>query len=196
MWPKGFRKRLILTISVLVIVSGLIISQIVTHQYSSTLFQVAAAQGENIAHNLALDAADKILINDLVSLQNILDDRVRGNPKIAYLFVVRDNRVLTHTFPKGMPVELINANVPANNHQGHLKKMISSTNERYMDFAWPIFEGKAGVLRLGLSEKPFRSQISQLWFQMSVMTFVILILALVVAHLLVKHMTRPLVQLT
>jgi len=196
MWARNFRKRLILTIAVLVIFSGLIISQIVTHQYSTTLFQVAAAQGENIAHNLALDAADKILINDLVSLQNLLDDRIRNNPKIAYLFVVRDNRILTHTFSKGVPVELINANVPADNRQGHLKKIISNTNDRYMDFAWPIFDGKAGILRLGLSEKPFRSQINQLRLQMSVITFVILILALVIAHLLVKHITRPLVQLT
>ena len=185
-----------LAIAVLVILSGLIISQIVTHRYSTTLFQVAAAQGENIAHNLALDAADKILINDLVSLQNLLDDRIRNNPKIAYLFVVRDNRILTHTFSKGVPVELINANVPADNRQGHLKKIISNTNDRYMDFAWPIFDGKAGILRLGLSEKPFRSQINQLRLQMSVITFVILILALVIAHLLVKHITRPLVQLT
>jgi two-component system response regulator HydG len=196
MWPKDFRKRLILTIAVIVMVSGLIISQIVIHRYSATLFQMAAAQGENIAHNLALDAADKILINDLVSLQNLLDDRVRSNPKIAYLFVVRDHRVLTHTFSKGIPVELINANAPVNSHQGHLKKIISNTNDRYMDFAWPIFEGKAGILRLGLSEKPFRNQIRQLWIRMSVIAFVILILALVVAHLLVKHITRPLVQLT
>jgi transcriptional regulator with GAF, ATPase, and Fis domain len=196
MWPKDFRKRLILTIAMIVMVSGLIISQIVIHRYSTTLFQVAAAQGEIIAHNLALDAADKILINDLVSLQNLLDDRVRSNPKIAYLFVVRDNRVLTHTFPEGVPVELINANAPANNHQGHLKKIISNKNDRYMDFAWPIFDGKAGVLRLGLSEKPFRSQIRQLWLRMSVIAFVILTLALVVAHLLVKHITRPLVHLT
>lgn len=195
MWPKDFRKRLILTVAAIVIVSGLIISQIVTHRYSTTLFQMAAAQGENIAHSLALDAADKILMNDLVSLQNLLDDRVRSNPKIAYLFVVINNRVLTHTFPKGVPVELINANVPAEDHQGHLKKIISNTNDCYMDFAWPIFEGKAGVLRLGLSEKPFRSQIGQLWLQMSVFTFVILILALAVAHLLVKHITRPLAQL-
>jgi transcriptional regulator with GAF, ATPase, and Fis domain len=196
MWPKDFRKRLILTIAVIVMVSGLIISQIVIHRYSTTLFQTAAAQGANIAHNLALDAADKILINDLVSLQNLLDDRVRSNSKIAYLFVVRDHRVLTHTFSKGVPIELINANAPVNNHQGHLKKIISNTNDRYMDFAWPIFEGKAGVLRLGLSEKPFRRQISQLWLRMSIIAFVILILALVVAHLLVKHITRPLVQLT
>ncbi|MEJ2658048.1 MAG: sigma 54-interacting transcriptional regulator, partial [Desulfobacterales bacterium] len=196
MWPKDFRKRLLLSAAVIVIVSGLIISQIVIHRYSNTLFQVAAARGENIAHNLALDAADKILINDMVSLQNLLDDRVRSNPKIAYLFVVRDNRVLTHTFSEGVPVDLINANAPENNHQGHLKKIISNSNERYMDFAWPIFEGKAGILRLGLSEKPFRKQIRQLWLQMSVITFVILILALVVAHFLVKHMTRPLVLLT
>ncbi|MFW6103924.1 MAG: sigma 54-interacting transcriptional regulator [Bacteroidota bacterium] len=185
-----------MTIGVIVIVSGLIISQIVTHQYSSALFRMAAAQGENIAHSLALDAADKILINDLVSLQNLLDDRVRSNPVIAYLFVVRDNRVLTHTFPEGVPVELINANVPANNHQGHLKKIISNVKDRYMDFAWPIFEGKAGVLRLGLTEKPFRRQINQLWFQMNVITFVILIIAFFAAHLLVKHMTRPLIHLT
>jgi two-component system response regulator HydG len=65
-----------------------------------------------------------------------------------------------------------------------------------MDFAWPIFEGKAGILRLGLTEKPFRSQINQLWLQMSAITFVILIIAVVAAHLLVRHMTRPLVQLT
>jgi transcriptional regulator with GAF, ATPase, and Fis domain len=196
MWPKDFRKRLMLIIAVLVIMSGLIISQIVTHRYSTTLFQVAAAQGENVAQSLALDAADKILINDLVGLQNLLDDRVRSNPKIAYLFVVRDNRILTHTFTKGVPVDLINANVPSDNHQGHLKKIISHTNDRYMDFALPIFEGKAGILRLGLTEKPFRSQINQLWLQMSVMTLAILILALAIAHLLVKHMTRPLVQLT
>ena len=196
MWPKDFRKRLILTITLIVMVSGLIISQIVIHRYSTTLFQMAAAQGENIAHNLALDAADKILINDLVSLQNLLDDRVKSNPKIAYLFVVRDNRVLTHTFSKGIPVELINANAPVNNHQGHMKKIVSNTKDRYMDIAWPIFEGKAGVLRLGLSEKPFQSQIRQLWIRMSVIAFVILILALVIAHLLVKHITRPLVQLT
>lgn len=195
-WPKDFRKKLILTIAVLVIFSGLIISQIVTHRYSTTLFQVAAAQGENIAHSLALDAADKILTNDLVSLQNLLDDHVRSNPKIAYLFVVRNNHILTHTFSHGVPIELINANVPADDHQGHLKKIISNTKDRYMDFAWPIFEGKAGVLRLGLSEKPFRSQIHQLWLQMSVMTLVVLILALVVALLLVKHVTRPLIQLT
>ena len=83
MWPQDFRKRLLLVVAVIVITSGLVISQIVTHLYSTTLFQAAAAQGENIVHNLALDAADKILINDLVSLQNLLDDRVRSNPEIA-----------------------------------------------------------------------------------------------------------------
>ncbi|MGA9176796.1 MAG: sigma 54-interacting transcriptional regulator, partial [Desulfobacterales bacterium] len=45
-------------------------------------------------------------------------------------------------------------------------------------------------------EKPFRNQIHQLWLQMSAITFVILILALAFAHLLVKHITRPLVLLT
>ena len=51
-----------LTIALLVIASGLGISQIVTHRYGASLIEGAVAQAENIAHKLSLDAADKVLI--------------------------------------------------------------------------------------------------------------------------------------
>ena len=94
MRPRTLKQKLFLTVSILVITSGMCISLLVTQRYSASLIQGAVAQTENIAHNLALDAVDKILINDLVALQKLLDDQMRSNPTIAYVFVVKDGRVV------------------------------------------------------------------------------------------------------
>ena len=64
MAPKSLRTKLLLIVSVLAIASGVVISQLVTHRYSGSLFRGAVAQAENISHSLTLDAADKILVND------------------------------------------------------------------------------------------------------------------------------------
>ena len=76
MRPKSLKHALMLVVALLVLASGLVISQIVSHRYGSSLIDGAVAQAENIAHKLALDAADKVLINDRVALQKLLDDQV------------------------------------------------------------------------------------------------------------------------
>ncbi len=195
MGPRTLKQKLFLTVAILVIASGISISLLVTHRYSTSLIQGAVAQAQNITHNLALDAVDKILINDLVALQKLLDDQMRSDPYIAYLFVVKDDRILTHTFSKGVPLKLIAANTPGppfEEESGHLEKIISDSGERYLDIAWPIFSGKAGMLRLGLSEKPYRKRVTNLWFQMSMITLGILLISLNITHFFIKRITRPL----
>jgi two-component system response regulator HydG len=64
-----------------------------------------------------------------------------------------------------------------------------------MDIAWPIFEGKGGVLRLGFSEMLYRQRVIGLWLQMSALTFGILLLAVAGTLFFVKRITRPLVAL-
>ncbi len=194
--PKTLKQALLLAIALLVVASGTVISQIVTHRYGRSLTQEAVARAENIAHNLALDAADKILINDLVALQKLLDDQVSSEPNIAYLFVVKDDRILTHTFDNGVPVQLIQANAAADPRKGHLEKIVSEAGERFIDFAWPIFDGEAGTLRLGFSEAPFHRQVTQLWVQMSLVTLFILVVTALLALHFVDRLTRPLVSLT
>ena len=195
MRPRTLKQKLFLTVSILVITSGMSISLLVTHRYSTSLIQGAVAHAQNIAHNLALDAVDKILINDLVALQKLLDDQMRSDPSVAYLFVVKDDRILIHTFSEGVPLKLITANTlspPFEEERGHLEKIISDIGERYLDIAWPIFSGKAGMLRLGLSEKPYRKRVTNLWFQMSMITLGILLFSLIITHLFIKRITRPL----
>ncbi len=197
---KSLRSKLLVTVSALVIgsgllISGLLISPLVTHRYSRSLFKEATAQAENLAYAVALEAADRILINDLVALQKMLDHHMHSSPSLAYLFVVNDSKVLAHTFTDGVPLELVSANNFIKEDHGHFKRIASTRGENYLDIAWPIFSGRAGVLRLGFSEKPYRQQVIRLWLQMSWLTLTILLLALSGTLLFVRRITRPLTAL-
>ena len=77
---KSLKSKLLAVVSVLVILSGLIITLLVTRQYSAALRKAMIGQVENTAQTIALDAADKILVNDLVSLQKMLDQQIQNNP--------------------------------------------------------------------------------------------------------------------
>ena len=192
---KSLRGKLLIAVFTLVVGSGLIISVLVTQRYSESLRTAITAQAENLAHAIALEATDKILINDLVALQKMLDHQMRSNPSLAYLFVYRDGRVLAHTFTKGIPAQLIDANRLVSQDSGKLERIVSSEGEHYLDIAWPIFSGGAGVLRLGFSEKPFEEQVKRLWVQISLVTLGILLLAVIGSLVFVRRITLPLSEL-
>ncbi|CAB1062664.1 Response regulator of zinc sigma-54-dependent two-component system [Olavius sp. associated proteobacterium Delta 1] len=192
---QSLKSKLLLAVSALVIGSGLLISFLFTQRYSSSLYQSMSVQAENLSHSIELEATDKILTNDLVALQKMLDYQMRSNESISYLFIVKENQILAHSFADGVPLGLIRANKATLNEAFALKKIKSTTGEYYLDTAWPIFAGKAGVLRLGLSETPYSRQVTQLWIQMGAITFGILLLALAVSLLFVKRITRPLSML-
>src|SRR5512139_3354143 len=143
MRPQSLKTKLLLGASALVIGSGLLISLLVSQRYSRTLFEALTVQAENLAHAVALEAADKILINDLVALQKMLDHQMHSHPAIAYLFVHRDGQILAHTFPSGLPSDLLEANTLAAGEEMHLRKIVSTGGQRYLDIAWPIFGGDA-----------------------------------------------------
>jgi transcriptional regulator with GAF, ATPase, and Fis domain len=196
MRPRSLKTKLLLGASALVIGSGLLISLLVTQRYSRTLFEALTAQAENLAHAVALEAADKILINDLVALQKMLDHQKRSNASIAYLFVRRDGQVLAHTFPSGLPADLVDANTLAAGEKMHLQKIVSTEDQHYLDIVWPIFGGEAGLLRLGLSERPYREQVARLWLQMSLLTLGILVLTVIGTLLFLRRITSPLAALS
>ncbi len=120
---------------------------------------------------------------------------MRSNPSVAYLFIFKDGRILAHTFDKGVPADLISANIVKSGDQTHFQEITSTTREHYLDIAWPIFSGKAGVLRLGFSEKPYQRQVTKLWIQMSGLTLGILLFAIAGSLIFVRRITRPLAAL-
>ena len=193
---KSLKSKLLLTVFMLVLASGLLISLLVTHRYNQTLFDSMVSQGQYLSKTVALETTDLILINDLVGLQKLLNIQQETITDIAYLFVIRDNQVLAHTFPEGFPVDLVRANVIQNSDTGRFVRVTSVTGDRFLDFAWPIFSNKAGTLRLGFSEAPLQRRLNDLWIQMTTATLVILIVSLAVSFLFIRRFTRPLSILT
>ncbi len=193
---KSIRARLLVSIALIVIVSGLAISQSIIHRYRISLHESAMAQAQNVAQNLALRAEDKVLLNDIVALQRLFNDRRQTDEAVAYLFAVHNGEILAHTFPNGVPVGLVKTDHPENLKSGKIRKIKSKTGEKFLDLSWPISEGRAGVLRLGYSETPFEKQVDRLWLQVSIMTIVFVFIAIAAGLALVRQITRPLVLLT
>ena len=73
--------------------------------------------------------------------------------------------MLAHTFMDGVPLELLGANNFIEEDYGHFKRIASTKGEDYLDIAWPIFFGKAGVLRLGFSVFDIFDMYHSWWFQ-------------------------------
>ena len=181
---SSLRGSLQLVITILVILIGFSVSQLVTRQYNKALLDSAKAKAENIAHKLAVDSADLILINDLVTLQKEIDNQVIATPSVAYIFIEREGQVIAHTFKEGIPSALIGFNQPPDRKHSSLKKIQSENGERFLDIAWPIFDGHAGSVRLGISEAPYREKMKDLWIQVSLLAASIIVLALGGIHVL------------
>jgi two-component system response regulator HydG len=104
--------------------------------------------------------------------------------------------VLAHSFSDGFPVNLIGVNGTAADGEGIILKIQTESGEDFMDFAHPILEGKAGVLRLGMSEQPLRRQVHGLWLQLVLITAAILGVGVLIGHLFLKRITGPLSALS
>ncbi len=189
---QSLRSKLVMSVSALVIGSGLVISLVETNRFSKTLHESAISRGEFLSQELALEATNIILINDLIALRTLLNNHLLSNPSLAYLFIVKENKILAHTFTEGIPRNLIGINIPQSNEKGNFKRISTNNGESYLDIAWPIFSGRAGVLRIGLSEKPYKSEIAKLWLRMTAITLGILLLALSICFFFIKRITRPL----
>ena len=196
MFLRSLNGKLLLGISALVIGSSLLISLMFTNLYGSSLVRWATAQAENISHAIALEATDKILINDLVALQKMLDQQILSDKAIAYIFVHRGGEILAHTFTGGFPSALLQVNAAPPGDHGHVQVIASTTGEHFLDIAWPVLGGKGGVLRVGFTDKFYRQHIAKLWMQLGALTFCILFLALAATFFFIKRITRPLTALT
>ncbi|MGD9040019.1 MAG: hypothetical protein PVH82_10315, partial [Desulfobacteraceae bacterium] len=138
---QSLKSKFLVLVCALVISSGLLISMLVSHRYSSSLLEAMSAQARNVAHAMALEALDKILINDLVALQKMLDSHMQSHSNISYLFVERDGQILAHTFKNGIPNGLLKANKIETGEPMRFQKIVATNGDHFLDIAWRVFEG-------------------------------------------------------
>ena len=195
MAARSLKFRVFVSVFLLVLASGTLVGLLTAHYYWRGLREAMRAEASELAQRVALQAADKVLINDLVGVQRLLDSHQASNPKLGYLLLVRDGEVVGHTFDRGVPVALLEdlqGEAPA---KALLTEVASTTGRRYLDVVWPVMEGRAGLLRLGLREAPFQARLRELLADIALITLAVLVLSLGLCFIFARQIARPLERL-
>ncbi len=152
-------------------------------------------QGISIARDVAARATDLILINDLYALHQLLSETQANYHDIRYIFITNpDGEVLAHTFGDGFPKDLNSANQVRPDTFQHTE--IFHTDEGIVwDVAVPVFDGQAGVARVGISDASLRQTIGRLTTQLFLTILGVLAGSLLAATFLTWLLTRPILRL-
>jgi len=189
------RSRIVLAIAALVLVLGLG----GTLHARLTLSGISEDELERrtlaISRDLEGHAGEDLLTNDVFGLYSRINGVMANNDDIRYVVVFdADGSVRASTFPEGLPVGLREANDLAPDQQQSLLRISTSEGE-VLDAAYPILDGRAGTIRLGLSSERLQGQVGSLTFTLLALTGGVLLAGLVVGYLLATILTRPLSRL-
>lgn len=183
----------------IVLGSILLLSTFFVYEIVTVLPRVLEAyafdHGVSIARDVAARATDPILINDQYSLHKLLNETRDNSSDVRYVFIVSPKgQVLAHTFGEGFPLELLGANVVAEG-SNHQTVVIDAGTELVWDTAVPIFQGKAGTARVGISDVKLRGTVRSLTAQLGLVIIAIIAGSLLSGTILTWVLTRPILTL-
>ncbi len=157
-----------------------------------TLRSLLKEQSLSIANDLSARSTDLILVNDIYGLHRLLQDTLQNHADVRYAFIVdREGQVIAHTFGEGFPAGLLSANGCADDCTHHSTVALATTEGRIWDTAVPIFEGRAGTARIGLSEDSLWRAVTTVTAQLLMTTVLVAVVGILAASALTWVLTRP-----
>lgn len=149
--------------------------------------------GNALAATVSNHVTYDILINDFVGAYSVFENTMANNPEVSYFFIEKDGHIIVHTFKEGFPKGLLNIG----HEKGRINHIIVETgDETYYDFSAPIFQGRAGTLRLGISGKKIREMSDRAVRSLIYIAVVMGILALALSIPISRKLIRPLTVLS
>ncbi len=145
----GIRSRLLIVFTVAHIATGLVVGVLMLRSTTASVDRELESIGYTLACSIAESGADMILTESYLDLLNLLRTHCcTEGDDVSYIFIVdRAGRVVAHTFHDGFPLDLLTVN------RSEGGPVVLETDEGPIrDFAAPILDGRAGTIRLGLSE--------------------------------------------
>ena len=162
----------------------------------ATLTHELDERAVSIARELAARAVDLILIEDVVSLRVLVIETLESNKDVRYILVLDGSgNVLAHSFGHFLPPDLQVINSGDHYAGGFRIQRLTSEEGLLRDVAVPIFEGKAGVVRVGMSEERLESTLGRETRFRLMLIAVVALLSVLTAYLPTGILTRPLLEL-
>ena len=187
-------KILGLVVGVVLLLSSMIVWQmgnILTNNLRDQLDKRAVSIGSDVAAR----AANELLINNDYAVYDLLQNTLKNNEDVLYLFVVDPKgNVLAHTFGAAFPKELLKANEVAGTANYHLTVFRTEVGI-VRDVAVPILNGKLGVARVGMTENGLQKAVFQMSWNLLLIALFVSALGIIAAVLLTRLLTQPIREL-
>jgi len=189
------RTKILGIVLTLTTVLGLGVTLQVRAVMNRTLIGELDSRGESVVSDVAARATDPILLNDNFRLVELLRETVDNHPDVLYAFITGpDGDLIAHTFgDAGFPTALLGLRRSTPTAIDHVE--YRSVDGVIHDFAAPIFDGRAGTARVGLSENRMAEIVNATTAQMLLTTMTVGLAGLTAALLLTWLLTRPILDL-
>ncbi|GAB4545463.1 MAG: hypothetical protein Kow0063_39530 [Anaerolineae bacterium] len=189
------RTKILGIVLALVLVLGVGVTLQVRSTVRTALSHELHNRGVSITRDVAARSVDMLLVHDLYGVHRLLQDTLTNNEDVRYAFIISpQGEILAHTFGDGFPLELVAVNVVDSADRYHLQKVATEEGVIW-DFAVPIFDGRAGVARVGLSEQAMQTTLVNITRQLLVTTVLVSLTGVVAAMFLTWLITRPVLDL-
>lgn len=143
--------------------------------------------GHKIARLVAANAADPLLVNDPVTLYELVSTTVsEGN--VAYCFIVWGGQVVSSSLAERTPPALVALRRP----RDLAPIIVDSGERRVLDLAEPILGGDLGMVRLGLDMSGVESKRRQLATNLGLLAVGFIVFGLFAAFVIARSIARPL----
>lgn len=153
---------------------------------SRALAMQAETLGRQVALLVAREAVDFVLVDDHVSLSELVS-RTAVEDGVAYCFIVRDGEVLSTTFDGGTPAALVWLRAP----DDRAPVVVTTAGGRFLDLVEPVLGGSLGEVRVGLSMEPLAATRRALAAQQGLLALAMIVLGVVAAFLFGRSLARP-----
>jgi len=161
-----------------------------------SLQQELEQRGVSIARDLAFRSTDLILTNNLYSLYTLARETVQTNEDVRYTFLVDPaGNVLAHSFEGGFPAGLLSVNRPEEGQPYRLQR-IQTEEGLVLDVAVPVFDGRAGIARVGMSYRRLDGVVAGATRWLLATTLAASLVGIGLSSLLTWLLTRPVQALT
>lgn len=196
-WMRNFLLRVPLRLKIMGLAFGLtmLFGTMITYKVSTVLHQNMVSflkeESRSVAHELASQAPDYLLINDIFGLNQYVQNIMKNRQDIRYIVILDNhNRVLLHTFGTLFPEGLLkhfSQRLPSGNP---VQRLLTDEGVIW-EASVPIMQGAKGSIRVGVREVFLQRRISSFIHDLLIDTLLVAIAALLLSRLLTWLITRP-----
>ncbi|MEE8353393.1 MAG: HAMP domain-containing protein [Dehalococcoidales bacterium] len=189
------RTKILGIVVVLILLFGLVTTFQVRGSLRTALTGELEKRGVAIASDLSARSTNLILTANILDLQLLIEDTVERNETVRYAFVLdKDGAVLAASFGDVLPIGLDEVNQEATSN-GTLMETIDTDEGPVIDVAAPVFGGRAGTARIGMSTSLIREEVTAITERWVLITGAVLLVGLAASYWLASLLTRPIKHL-